>query len=300
MGPTADVERVDEKVFDVDGVAFVSDWTAGISTSDRFAVMKDPGLIEQYIALLREHPSAYVVELGVREGGSTALVALLGQVTKLVAFELTPSPAPALVEFIEKRGLSERVRPHFGVDQSDRERVRAVVADEFGDHPLDLVIDDASHRLGPTRASFETLFPRLAPGGRYIIEDWSSEHRTFAALDDSSGEGAVAFNQAIAEAMKSPTPEEEALFTTWLRVALRERDDERLQTVDAPSEVPERPLMDFLVQLLFAVALDGETVADVHIDPEWITITRGPAALDGSTFRMTDLVPDLDRLLASD
>ena len=42
----------------------------------------------------------------------------------------------------------------------------------FGGEPLDLVFDDASH-LGPqTRASFETLFPRLGRRA-YIIEDWS-------------------------------------------------------------------------------------------------------------------------------
>jgi hypothetical protein len=34
------------------------------------------------------------------------------------------------------------------------------------------VIDDASHIYEPTRASFETLFPYLRPGGLYIIEDW--------------------------------------------------------------------------------------------------------------------------------
>jgi predicted O-methyltransferase YrrM len=295
-----DLKRVDDKTFEVDGVVFVSDWTAGASRADRFSVMKDPPLIEQYVELLRDHPSELVVELGVREGGSTALLALLGKVTRLVAFELTPSPAPALIDLIERHGLSERIRPYFGVDQADRERLRAVVDDEFGDQRLDLVIDDASHRLRPTRASFETLFPRLAPGGLYVIEDWSWEHRAHAALDDPTSEGAEAFNQAIVEAMKNPTPEEEALFATWLRVALRQRDDERLALVDAPAEPPERPLMDMLVQLLFAVAVDGETVADIRIDPEWITITRGPAELDPTTFRLTDLVPDFDRLLASD
>jgi predicted methyltransferase len=38
------------------------------------------------------------------------------------------------------------------------------------DQLLDLVVDDTSH-LGPTRASFNTLFPRLRPGGVYVIED---------------------------------------------------------------------------------------------------------------------------------
>jgi hypothetical protein len=38
------------------------------------------------------------------------------------------------------------------------------------------VVDDASHRAGPTRASFNVLFPRLRPGGVYIIEDWCWAH----------------------------------------------------------------------------------------------------------------------------
>ena len=42
--------------------------------------------------------------------------------------------------------------------------------------PLDLVIDDASHLYGPTKASFEALFPLLREGGVYVIEDWAWEH----------------------------------------------------------------------------------------------------------------------------
>jgi hypothetical protein len=40
----------------------------------------------------------------------------------------------------------------------------------------DLVIDDAAHVYGQTKRSFECLFPTLAPGGLYIIEDWAWEH----------------------------------------------------------------------------------------------------------------------------
>jgi hypothetical protein len=50
------------------------------------------------------------------------------------------------------------------------------VDDHLAGRPLDLVVDDASHLVGPTRASFNTLFPRLRPGGFYIIEDWSWAH----------------------------------------------------------------------------------------------------------------------------
>jgi hypothetical protein len=49
------------------------------------------------------------------------------------------------------------------------------VAHEFS-APLDLVIDDASHIYGPTKASFQALFPLLRPGGLYLIEDWAWAH----------------------------------------------------------------------------------------------------------------------------
>ena len=41
---------------------------------------------------------------------------------------------------------------------------------------LDLVIDDASHLLPETTASFNVLFPRLRAGGLFVIEDWSWQH----------------------------------------------------------------------------------------------------------------------------
>lgn len=48
--------------------------------------------------------------------------------------------------------------------------------EEFGSDSVDLVIDDASHFLFETRESFRFLFPRLRPGGIYIIEDWGWAH----------------------------------------------------------------------------------------------------------------------------
>ena len=64
------------------------------------------------------------------------------------------------------------VHAYYGVDQGDAATLRRIVADEFGGEPLDLVIDDASHLLDPTRSSFNVLFPLLRPGGVYVIEDW--------------------------------------------------------------------------------------------------------------------------------
>ena len=50
------------------------------------------------------------------------------------------------------------------------------MATELGGRLIDLVIDDASHRLAETRSSFESLFPHVRPGGLFIIEDWRCDH----------------------------------------------------------------------------------------------------------------------------
>ncbi len=50
------------------------------------------------------------------------------------------------------------------------------VQENFGDQPLDLVIDDCSHMYEMTKSSLNTLLPRLREGGLYVIEDWGWAH----------------------------------------------------------------------------------------------------------------------------
>lgn len=47
----------------------------------------------------------------------------------------------------------------------------------------DLVIDDASHEGELTRATFGLLWPLVAPGGFYVVEDWQT------GLDSWAGTG---------------------------------------------------------------------------------------------------------------
>jgi predicted O-methyltransferase YrrM len=38
--------------------------------------------------------------------------------------------------------------------------------------PFDLIVDDASHDGMLTRKTFEIMWPRVRPGGFYVVEDW--------------------------------------------------------------------------------------------------------------------------------
>ena len=54
-------------------------------------------------------------------------------------------------------------------DQGDTTFLQSV-ADQI-DAPLDIIIDDGSHRVSHQLATFETLFPRMSDHGIYVIED---------------------------------------------------------------------------------------------------------------------------------
>lgn len=65
-----------------------------------------------------------------------------------------------------------RIRAFQG-DQSDPALLRAI-ADEIG--RLDIVIDDGSHRSAHIIATFDILFPLLADGGLYVVEDTQTSY----------------------------------------------------------------------------------------------------------------------------
>ena len=102
---------------------------------------------------------------------------LLAEPECLAVVDVSADPAPALDGFVEANDLHERVHRYWATDQSDGRALAEVIDRSFGDEPLDLVIDDASHQLWPTRASFARAFPHLRPGGIYVIEQSESSQR---------------------------------------------------------------------------------------------------------------------------
>ena len=209
------------------------------STPDRFFLAKRPDLVSRYARLLEDHNPSTMIELGVLQGGSTAFAALAHHPSKLMAFERSPDRVEALDTLLERKALASTVRVHYGVDQADRSTLHdRLTAEGIGTRQtIDLVVDDASHLVEPTRASFETIFPFLRPGGIYIVEDWAWAHVGYGL----------------------------------------HRPD-------------ERPLSAFVLEAAFAAAGRPDVVANVIIDRDWASITRGPAALptEGS-FRIRDL-----------
>lgn len=67
--------------------------------------------------------------------------------------------------------------PRFTFKRCDMDRRENIAAAFHDESPFDVIIDDASHASHHQQYAFLELFPKLAPGGIYIIEDlrWQPE-----------------------------------------------------------------------------------------------------------------------------
>jgi hypothetical protein len=192
----------------------------------------------------RRRQPAHYRRLGIAQGGSTAFLTQLAQPKKLVALEKDSTPVAALEHYIASHALQDAVKVHYSVDQADRAALDDIVDSEFGTEPLDLVIDNASHLLHETRVSFNALFPRLRPGGVYMIEDWYWAHDT-KKMDDP------------------------------VSVDLREL------FAAVPLGVP---LTVLVFELVMICASDSTIVAELVVDRSFVRVRRGRAELNPSTF----------------
>lgn len=254
--------KLAEDRWQVDGVEFVSSYS-NESALECFSLRKPPDLVDQLAELCNSHHGETIVELGIAAGGSTAFIALMTQPHKLVACELAPTPVAALAELIRRRNLGDIVRPHYGIDQANKDALKRVLDDELGNESIELVIDDASHNYEATLASFEVIFPRLKEGGLFIIEDWAVDHWRrkviVAAIQHKPAKGGDTARQRFEATRAEQSPR--------------------------PSPAPLHRLAAELIQV---ARHRSDVVSNVSVDRHWVTVSRGTAALDSNNFRLSD------------
>ena len=97
---------------------------------------------------------------------------------------------------------NQRLSLTLGVDATDAQQLSAALPAE----PLDLIVDDGSHRFGDQQGTLHTTWPRLRPGGFYIVEDllvgplpWSPEHAQQVPTNNTGCGGECYFPQRPAE-----------------------------------------------------------------------------------------------------
>lgn len=148
----------------------------GDSNREHFLLGKPRHMVEFAAEIGRAGRIDKLFEMGILHGGSIVLYDQLYAPSRLVAIDHAPEAVQALTHYISRRNRTHAVRPYYGIDQSDRARMRALLEGEFPGRDIDLIIDDASHYYRETREAFNICFPFLKAGGLYIIEDWAWAH----------------------------------------------------------------------------------------------------------------------------
>ena len=120
---------------------------------------------EVYFELLRDAPLK-LLEIGVQSGASLRMWK-----------QYFPKAQIYGLDYYDVDVMQEdRIKVFKGM-QNNIELLEQVLLDG----PFDIIIDDGSHQNKDIMASFEYLFPRMKPGGIYVIEDttctyWGDTH----------------------------------------------------------------------------------------------------------------------------
>lgn len=148
---------------------------SGKTTASSVYFLKDRHFIEIYLDLLKRLQPKNVLEIGFFEGGTSLFLAEVANPERIVSLDFrdVPEGLAAALKQSKHDGII-KFRPN--ILQDDRPALAKLIQDEFGGTALDLVIDDCSHEYLATKASFETAFGYLKPGGMYLIEDWGWAH----------------------------------------------------------------------------------------------------------------------------
>jgi predicted O-methyltransferase YrrM len=312
----ADARWIDEHRLEVGGALFLVTAIPLGAAPDEFVIIKTPDLVRRYLALLSREKPSRIVELGVKEAGSTALIAMAAEPDVLLAVDLAAEIPSLLARLVESENLQHRLITAFGLDQADRAGLTRFIDSHLPDERIDLVVDDASHVLGPTRTSFEVLFPRLRPGGLYVVEDWNSECITAAHLARVLPDLAAVTDRLgpiteLIQLLNSPNYElPHELFVSVAAAAATQRDgtatDDRnlfgaiveaaaqadLTSLGKTPSGSRRPLADLAVELAMIAATRPELLAEVTLDGDWLTARRGPEDLPLDGFRLSEVWAD--------
>ncbi len=155
-----------------------------------------------------------------------------------------------------------------GAALTDRQGLAAAVERAFDGEPVDLVVDEGSHPPEHSRAAFDALYPRLRPGGRYVVSSWNADQQLLddlaQTLRDPSAPGHDEAVAVMADGMRQGTP-----------------------------GVDGRPsLLRLTMELVMAQASGTAIIESMVLGDTDVTVVRGSAPLDPVTFRLVDSFTD--------
>jgi len=196
---------------------------------DSKGCMKIPEYIDTYeelFAPLKDKPVT-ILELGVLSGASLLMWDAYFPHPQAEIVGLDMNPPIDFNTALQLKAPLSRIFQYQG-QQDDRYLLECIVH-KHG--PFDIIIDDASHRRGPTETSLTYLFTHVKPGGYYIIEDFGTgywvpergfdgEHYQGANTNHSAGMVGLV-KSFVDEISSMDLPEPYTRQSPWLSLEVR-------------------------------------------------------------------------------
>lgn len=200
-----------------------------------------------------------VLEIGVSHGGSLELWrAWLGRGTRIVGLDIDERAAE-----LAEPGIEICVG-----DQSDRAFLQRVI-DDHG--PFDIVIDDGSHQPAHQLASLETLWPAVAQGGVYLVEDLHANYWSEYGGGLRSSGSFMEFTKSLIDDLHAFHSETDDLVPSmWTRTlgGLHVYDSvvvlDRVDRVPPTSRKTGRPTFETLYGVDVMAGLDEDHLAQIE------------------------------------
>lgn len=209
--------------------------------TDGLFIQRTRAMLNDYAALRSGQKIKNILEIGLFKGGSMPYFLELFEAKKIVGVDINAGPLETLQHYILEQSLQKQIKPYYGINQADSTAMSTILAKEFPRRDINLIVDDASHFLRETRASFNTCFPWLQPGGFYVIEDWRWAH----GMKETPMMGGKV-NLDLAKKIFGNQP----------------------------------PMSLLGLQLVMACGTRPDVISRVSFNFHFITVTRGPAPLD--------------------
>lgn len=159
---------------------------------------------EEFIGSRGAQPSPRrLLEIGVQYGGSLALWGAWFGPAVVVGVDRNPQIDDFTATHFTRHGIRTEII-------SEDATSPAVCEAAAREGPFDWIIDDGSHSYADITATLARLWPHVAPGGWYLIEDWTTD----------DGQPTVLFAQLAAK-MIGYWPSPEAPAGAWDLVQVR-------------------------------------------------------------------------------
>lgn len=200
------------QTFTLDGETFLQDLRIrherALTSEDAYTIVKTNTHLNLYSYFKQFSPKS-IFEIGYFEGGSSVFIDRLYSPDRLTCVDNRRTRIAAVDDYIVRRNREHAMTVVHDFDQVNVEGL-IELADRYHGDGLDIVFDDASHMYEQTKATLSVLFPRLKPGGFYVLEDYGWVHTTAFQGDDHPwadlpGISTLVF-ELIAVLANSPSP----------------------------------------------------------------------------------------------